>query len=94
MLQNLQAVTVNERLIASEKIAKRSFMIWGKLLRAIGAPSSPLRRVVLCLYIVFLVLMILTVVPVSALIKRLLSPFTRERIAQQRRYFALPSGEN
>lgn len=94
MLQNLQAVTVNERLIASEKIAKRSFMIWGKLLRAIGAPSSPLRRVVLCLYIVFLVLMILTVVPVSALIKRLASPFTRERIAQQRRYFALPSGEN
>jgi len=94
MLKNLQAVAVNERLIASEKIAKRSFMIWGKLLRAIGAPSSPLRRAVLCLYIVFLVLMILTVVPVSALIKRLLSPFTRERIAQQRCYFALPSGEN
>lgn len=94
LLANLQAVAVNERLIASEKIAKRSFMIWGKLLRAIGAPSSPLRRVVLSLYIVFLVLMILTVVPVSALIKRLLSPFTRERIAQQRHYFALPSGEN
>lgn len=94
MLENLQAVAVNERLIASEKIAKRSFLIWGKLLRAIGAPSSMLRRIVLCLYIVFLVLMILTVVPVSALIKRLLSPFTRERIAQQRRYFALPSGEN
>lgn len=94
MLENLQAVVVNERLIASEKIAKRSFMIWGKLLRAIGAPSSPLRRTVLCLYIVFLVLMILTVVPVSALIKRLFSPFTRVRIAQQRRYFALPSGES
>jgi hypothetical protein len=94
MLQNLQAVTINERLIASEKIAKRSFMIWGKLLRAIGKPSSLLRRAVLCLYIVFLVLMILTVVPVSALIKRLVSPFTRERIAQQRRYFAMPSGEN
>jgi hypothetical protein len=94
MLGNLQAVAVNEHLIASEKIAKRSFMIWGKLLRTIGAPSSPLRRVVLCLYIVFLVLMILTVVPVSALIKRLLSPFTRERIAQQRHYFALPSGED
>ena len=38
--------------------------------------------------------MILTVVPVSALIKRVLSPFTRTHIAQQRRYFALPSGEN
>ena len=93
MLQSLQAVAVNERLIASEKIAKRSFMIWGKLLRGIGVPSSTMRRAVLCLYIVFLVMMILTVVPVSALIKRLLSPFTRERIAQQRHYFALPSGE-
>lgn len=94
MLAHLQAVTVNERLIASEKIAKRSFMIWGRLLRAIGPPVSALRRAVLCLYIVFLVLMILTVVPVSAMIKRLLSPFTRARIAQQRHYFALPSGED
>ena len=94
MLKDLHAVAVNERLIASEKIAKRSFMIWGKLLRAIGKPSSLMRRAVLCLYIVFLVLMILTVVPVSAVIKRLLSPFTRKRIAQQRHYFSLPSGEN
>lgn len=94
MLANCQAVAVNERLIASEKIARRSFMVWGKWLRAIGAPSSSLRRVVLCLYIVFLVVMILTVVPVSAVCKRLVSPWTRERIAQQRRYFSQPSGED
>jgi hypothetical protein len=94
MLKNLQAVVVNDRLIASEKIARRSFMIWGKGLRALGTPSSVMRRIVLCLYIVFLVLMILTVVPASAVIKRLLSVFTRGHIAQQRRYFALPSGEN
>lgn len=93
MLAGLGAVSINERLIASEKIARRSFLIWGKLLRAIGSPSAPLRRAVLCLYIVFLVVMILTVVPVSAVIKRLLSPLTRERIAQQRCYFAQPSGE-
>jgi hypothetical protein len=94
MLKNLQAVVVNERLIASEKIARRSFMIWGKGLRALGTPSSKLRSMLLCLYIVFLVLMILTVVPISAVIKRLLSPFTRVHIEQQRHYFSLPSGEN
>ncbi len=93
MLAGLQAVTVNERLIASETIARRSFRIWGRLLRAIGPPESPLRQGVLCLYIVFLVTMILTVVPISALLKRVLSPFTRDRIAQQRRAFAQPSGE-
>lgn len=93
LLAGLGAVSINERLIASEKIARRSFLLWGKLLRATGSPAAPLRRAVLCLYIVFLVAMILTVVPISALIKRLLSPFMRERIAQQRHYFAQPSGE-
>jgi hypothetical protein len=93
MLKGLGAVTINERLIASEKIARRSFVIWGKLLRVLGDATSPTRRAVLCLYIVFLVAMILTVVPISAVIKRLLAPFTRARIAQQRQYFAQPSGE-
>lgn len=93
MLRNQKAVSVNERLIASEKIARRSFLLWGQLLRSIGDNTSSLRRVVLCLYVVFLVVMILTVVPLSAVIKRLLSPWTRNTIAQQRRYFAQPSGE-
>jgi len=93
MLKNLGAVAINERLIASEKIARRSFLIWGRLLRALGKPGDPLRRVVLCFYIVFLVVMILTVVPLSAVLKRVFSPFMRTRIAKQRREFALPSGE-
>lgn len=93
MLRGLGAVTVNERLIASEKIARRSFVIWGRLLRAIGEPASPLRRFTLCFYILFLVAMILTVVPVSAVVKRLLAPLTRDRIARQRATFAAPSGE-
>lgn len=94
MLAGLGAVSVNERLIASETIARRSFVIWGKLLRRIGGPESILRRFVLCFYILFLVTMILTVVPISAVIKRLLAPFMRERIARQRASFAAPSGES
>jgi len=93
MLAGLGAVTVNERLIASETIARRSFLIWGKLLRRIGPPESRLRRFVLCFYILFLVTMILTVVPISAIIKRLLAPLTRDRIARQRAGLAAPSGE-
>ena len=93
LLTGLGAVKVNERLIASERIGHRSFRVWGRLLLALGPPGAPLRRLVLCLYVIFLATMILTVAPVTALIKRLLSPWTRERIARQRAYFAQPSGE-
>jgi len=93
MLDGLAAVKINERLIASETIALRSFRIWGGLLRRIGTPSSALRHAVLTFYVVFLVTLILTVVPVSAVIKRLIAPLSRARIQRQRQYFAAPSGE-
>jgi len=93
LLRGLGAVTVDERLIASERIGYRSFRIWGRLLLMLGGPRSIARRFVLCVYIVFLATMILTVAPITAVVKRLLAPFTRERIARERAYFAAPSGE-
>ncbi len=93
MLEGLGAVNINERLIASERIATRSFRIWGGLLRLLGKPGKLLRRSVLVLYIIFLITLILTVIPVSAVIKRLLAPLTQKRIASQRQYFSAPSGE-
>jgi hypothetical protein len=81
-------------MIASDQIAHRSFRIWGALLRALGRPNTPLRRAVLALYFLFLFSLIITVVPISAVIKRLLAPLTRERTARQRRYYAAPSGES
>lgn len=93
MLKGLGAVRINERLIASEHIAHRSFRLWGALLRRAGAPGSVLRRIVLALYVLFLVTMIVTVVPVTAIIKRLAAPLMRRRVARQRAYYAGPSGE-
>lgn len=93
MLAGLGAVSVNERLIASEKIANRSFRLWGALLRGLGKPGSLLRRAVLVIYIIFLITLILTVVPITAIIKRLISPLTAARTAAQRNYYAAPSGE-
>ncbi|CAA0106518.1 Uncharacterised protein [Zhongshania aliphaticivorans] len=93
LLQNLGAVTINERLIASERIAIRSFRLWGALLRSLGKPGTLLRRAVLVLYILFLITLILTVVPVTAIFKTLLAPLMKKRIAAQRQYFAAPSGE-
>jgi hypothetical protein len=94
MLRGLSAVTVHPGLITSEKVIRRSFRLWGGLLRACGKQGAAPRRLVLGLYVVFLVAMLLTVVPVVFILKTLLSPLTRAQIARQRQYFAAPSGES
>lgn len=93
MLEGLGAVKVHERLIASEAIAHRSFKIWGKLLRRVGDQDSPLRKCVLLVYVLFLIVMILTIVPISALLKRAFAPFLGKHTAAQKAYYAAPSGE-
>lgn len=93
LLQGLGAVQINERLIASEMVATRSFYLWGKLFLAAGGPDTWLRKPLTILYAVFLLTLILTVVPVTALLKRLFAPLMKARIARQKAYFAQPSGE-
>ncbi len=93
LLWGMGAVRVHPGLIASEQVVQRSFRVWGRLLRLCGKSGTPLRRVVLALYVVFLVAMLVTVVPIVFVLKMLLAPLTRKRIQQQRAYFAAPSGE-
>jgi len=94
MLTGMGAVHVHERLIAAEHIARRSFRAWGALLRALGRPHTPLRRIGVGVYFCFLLALIVTVVPVAAVLKRLLAPLMSERTARQRQYYAAPSGES
>ncbi len=93
MLHGLQAVTINEKLIASERVGNHSFGIWARLLYKLGPEHSLRRKLGLMVYVCFLLTLIVTVVPVTALLKKLLAPLTRKRIARQKRYFAAPSGE-
>lgn len=93
LLRNLGAVKVNTRLIATEKAARRSFLAWGALLRALGRQGSWARQPVVMIYIVFLIALLITVLPASALFKTLLAPLLRQRIEKQRIYFSQPSGE-
>lgn len=93
MLKGLSAVTINEKLIASERVANHSFSIWSKILRKIGPQQSTRRALGLTIYVIFLLTLILTVVPISALIKKLISPLTRNKIMEQKKYYAEPSGE-
>lgn len=93
-LTGLGAVKVNPGYIASEKIAHRSFFIWGKLLRGIGAPGSPQRRALLMVYVVFLIAMILTVVPLGIAVRALLKPLFKKRLGDEVARLEGPSGSS
>jgi len=93
VMTGLQAVKINEKLIVSEKIGHRSFKVWGKLLMLLG-PQNTLRRYLgLCFYFTFLLALIVTVVPITALIIKLVSPIFSKQLAKQKAYYAQPSGE-
>ena len=92
LLQNLGAVDINENLISSEKTAKRGFRLWGALLRKLGPQGSFARKPLLIIYFLFLLTFILTFIPLSVLIKKILSPLTKKYTAEQKTYFGKPSG--
>lgn len=92
LLKGLKAVAVNSKLIASEKIGQRSFTIWGKILRQVGPAGDPKRKPVLLIYFVFLVVLIITVVPINMLIKMALHPILKKKMQGQKAYFEQPSG--
>ncbi|HEY0720799.1 MAG TPA: dialkylresorcinol condensing enzyme [Gammaproteobacteria bacterium] len=92
LLGGLHAVDANPHLLVSEKAGTRSFYLWGKLLRAVGGPGQLRRYPVLILYVIFLIILILTVVPVSLLIQALLRPLMRKHFARLKQQFDAPSG--
>ncbi|HVC28803.1 MAG TPA: dialkylresorcinol condensing enzyme [Gammaproteobacteria bacterium] len=92
LLRGMGAVKVNTHLIATEKAARRSFLAWGKLLRTLGKQGAWARQPVVMIYIVFLITLLITVLPISALFKTLAAPLMRKRIAAQQAYFSHPSG--
>ncbi len=92
LLYGLQAVKADSGLIQSEKVGYRSFRIWGKLLRKVGKPGTAARKPVLVIYLIFLILMIVTVVPVNMLLKRILAPLLKKKQAQVQMQYELPSG--
>ncbi len=92
LLTGLSACRVDPRLISSEKVGLRSFTIWGKLLHHAGRPGAPQRRALLTMYIVFLLCLIVTVVPITMLLKTLLRPLLKQRLARQKTFYEQPSG--
>lgn len=92
LLTGLEAVQVDNRLIGTEKIAHKSFKIWGGLIRKFGSTGDKARIPVLFLYFVFLLSLIVIVVPINTLIKPLLRKLNSKKIDKERAYFEEPSG--
>lgn len=92
LLTGLKAADSDPNLLFSEKAGTRSFYLWGKLLRAVGEPGQWRRRPFLFVYVVFLIALILTVVPLSLLIQAVLRPFLQGKLAALKQKFDAPSG--
>jgi len=92
MLTGLGAARVDPRLIFSERAGQRVFSLWSRLIRRGGAPGSARRRLMLALFCAYLIAVILTLVPLSLLVQRLMIPLLSRRLESQRTYFELPSG--
>lgn len=92
LLSGLGAVAAQPRLLFSEKAATRSFFVWGKLIHALGAPGAPQRQPFVALYVVFLLTLIVTVIPISLLVQVLIRPLMRRRFSTLKTYFEQPSG--
>jgi hypothetical protein len=92
LLAGLRAVEAQPQLLFSERAGSRSFHLWGKLLRRAGPPGAAQRQPLLVLYLLFLVCIIVTVVPVSLAVQALLRPLLRQRLAALKAEFERPSG--
>jgi len=92
MLTSLGATVVNAKLIASEKIANRSFHIWSKLIKFGGKKQSVGRKVVITIYVAFLILLIFTVIPINIIARKILNIFQKEKIKAMEEQYELPSG--
>lgn len=94
LCHGLAACRVDEKLLPSEKIATKSFTIWGKLIRKFGQPGDPKRKPMVLIYLVFLCLIIITVVPINMLIQTLLRKLNPEKIQRLKAEYEQPSGND
>lgn len=92
MLLGLKAVEAQPELLVSERAGARSFCLWGKLLRMAGPPGAWQRLPLLGLYLLFLIVIIITVVPVSLAVQALLRPSLKPRLGAIKQAFEQPSG--
>ena len=92
MLSGLCAVKVTPHLAMSERTAHRAFRVWSRLVRLCGRAGQWRRIPALMLFIIYLIVIILTVVPINFVLQRLAAPLLARRAAAIIRHYEQPSG--
>jgi len=92
MLKNMGAVNIDGKLIATEKIANRSFQVWTRLIKFSGKKYSFGRKISITVYVGFLVLLLLTVVPINVMVSKILNKFKKDKLNTLEANYELPSG--
>lgn len=94
LLSGLEAVKVDNSLVGTEKIAHKSFRIWGGLIRKFGTTGDKARIPILALYFLFLLSLIVIIVPLNTIVKPIFRKLNSKKVDEERRYFEEPSGSN
>jgi len=94
ILMGLGAVKADASSLQSEKIGARSFYLWGKLFRKVGKAGAWQRKPLLILYVIFLILMIISVVPITILLRKILAPLLQQKLNALETEFEQPSGSD
>ena len=92
LLKNLNAVSVDGKLVAAEKIATRSANIWAKLIKLCGDKKTLGRKIAMTFYSAFLVILVFTVVPISIIVRKIVNSFQEEKLKKIAKKYEEPSG--
>lgn len=92
LLNGLEAVKVDNSLVGTEKIAHKSFRIWGGLIRKFGTTGDKARIPILALYFLFLLSLIVIIVPLNTIVKPIFRKLNKKKVDEERIYFEQPSG--
>lgn len=94
MLTGLRAVKVTPHLALSERAGRRAFQVWSGLIRRCGRAGQWRRIPALMLFLLYLSLLIVTIVPLNLILQRLAAPLLARRIATLTRHYEQPSGSD
>ncbi|MDR0735854.1 MAG: dialkylresorcinol condensing enzyme [Zoogloeaceae bacterium] len=92
MLEGLRAVKVAPHLVLSERAGRRAFRFWSGFVRRCGRAGQRRRIPALMLFVLYLIVMIATVVPLNLVLQRLAAPLLARRVAALVRHYEQPSG--
>ena len=92
MLRGLGAVQVERRYVIPELIGRFTFPFWARMIRAAGPPDGVARRVLTFVFVLYLVLAIVLIIPASVLAGLLLYPVIRVPLRSYIDRLKAPSG--